>query len=240
MPSFRLLLIWLLPLAAAAQQAVPPVASASAEVVNVQGLRNPELKSYRTMLRGKAAFERHHALAPQATLAFVLLPKAHDVDLSGLELRIAGDSVSVPVALDAAHRFRLPEVPALAADADADLVLNRKRHSITWRPDIHTPGVPDGYRRLGDLRLECAVRWAVEVDDLPFLQSQAFKLLGGPCGSKLVNTIFLSPRRLQAVVLLAASGARPLDLEQHGWGFVPPLADPELSDDTLIELRYAD
>jgi len=206
-------------------------------VVNVQGLRNPELKSYKTMLKGKAAFERFHALAPQASLQYVLLPREHGQSMDGVTLRIAGDATSVPVDVDNEARFALPEIPALA-DTDAELMLNRKRSSVTWRPDVRSPGVPPGFRRLGDLRLECEVRWAVEYDDLIFVQRKAFAMLGGPCGTSLVATHFLSPRRLKAVVLHAGGKDVGVTVAKNGWSFVPPLGDKALGDDTLLELRY--
>ena len=229
----------LLPLAASAQDGAPqaPARADDTDVVKVQGLRNPELKSYRTMLKGNAAFERMHALAPLASLHYVLLAREPGQSMADLVLRIAGGELSVPVELDQEARFSLPVIAPLA-DADADLILNRKRSSVTWRPDIRSPGVPAGFRRLGDLRLECEVRWAVDYEDVIFVQRQAFNALGGPCGSSLVNTHFLASRKLKSVVLRRGDQAVELSVARNGWSFVPPLHDKTLSDDTLLEMRY--
>jgi hypothetical protein len=230
----------LLPLAGLGQEGASPAPISPADdigVVNVQGLRNPEIKSYRNMLKGNAVLQRFHALAPQASLKYVLLAREPGQSMEGVTLRIAGADLSVPVELDKDARFSLPEIAQLA-DADAELILNRKRSSVTWRPDVRSPGVPAGFRRLGDLRLECEVRWAVEYDDIIFVQRQAFNVLGGPCGSSLVNTHFLSPRRLKSVVLHSGDKEVAVTVARNGWSFIPPLHDKALSDDTLLELRY--
>jgi hypothetical protein len=82
------------------------------------------------------------------------------------------------------------------------------------------------------------VRWAVEYEDLFFVQRRAFSMLGGPCGSSLVATHFLSPRRLKAVLLQADGKQVEVPVARNGWSFVPPLHDKRLGDDTLLELRY--
>jgi hypothetical protein len=70
-------LLALLPWAAHAQEAPPAAAvvPAPAQTVTVTSTRDPVDKSYRKMIRGMERFEREHALAPQATLRFRLLPR---------------------------------------------------------------------------------------------------------------------------------------------------------------------
>src|SRR4051812_54241 len=65
--------------------------------VTVTSTRDPVDKSYRKMIRGMERFEREHALAPQATLRFHLLPRTPGVNMGGITLRVVGDQVSVPV-----------------------------------------------------------------------------------------------------------------------------------------------
>lgn len=138
----------LLPAAGAAAQDAPSV--------TVAATRDPVDKSYRKMLAGMDIFERNHALAPQATLRFQLLPRQPGTRLDGITLRVAGDSVSLPVPVAPDHTFTL-ERNAEAARQDAALVASRKTSTLTWRAQVRSPGVPDGMRRLGDLRLECLV-----------------------------------------------------------------------------------
>lgn len=139
---------WLLVTGAATAQDAPSV--------TVAATRDPVDKSYRKMLAGMDSFERNHALAPQATLRFQLLPRLPTTQLDGITLRVAGDSVSLPVPVADDHSFTL-ERNAQALNQDAALIASRKTSTLTWRAQVRSPGVPDGMRRLGDLRLECLV-----------------------------------------------------------------------------------
>ncbi|MRW86865.1 hypothetical protein GJ698_22615 [Pseudoduganella sp. FT26W] len=139
---------WLLAAGVAVAQTAPSV--------TVAATRDPVDKSYRKMLAGMDIFERNHALAPQATLRFQLLPRLPTTQLDGITLRVAGDSMSLPVTVAADHSFTL-ERNAQAAREDAALIASRKTSTLTWRAQVRSPNVPEGMRRLGDLRLECMV-----------------------------------------------------------------------------------
>ena len=91
--------------------------------VKVDATRDPVDKSYRKMLQGVERFERDHALAPQALLRFRLLPRQPGVDMTGVQLRIAGDSVSIPLPLAEDNSFA-PVRNAQAAREDAVLIAN--------------------------------------------------------------------------------------------------------------------
>lgn len=134
----------------------PPPVSGPIQSVTVSTTRDPVDKSYRRMIKGMDRFEREHALAPQASLRFRLLPRLSTAKMSGISLRIAGDSVTVPVPVAEDNSFVLPRVDA-ALREDAAVLANRKTNSMTWRVSVRTPGLPDHVRRLGDLRLECKV-----------------------------------------------------------------------------------
>lgn len=138
----------LLVLAAGAAPAIPTVL--------VPHVRDPVDKSYVKMIKGMDRFAREHALAPAATLRFRLLPRLPGASLDGVTLRVAGDQLSLPLALDADHSFNLPR-NAQALREDAAVVANRKGDTMTWRAWVQTPGLAPGTRRLGDLRLECRV-----------------------------------------------------------------------------------
>lgn len=139
-----------------AQAPAATEATAPAQRVTVAATRDPVDKSYRKMIAGMDRFERLHALAPQATLRFQLLPRLPDTQLDGITLRVAGDSVSLPVTVAPDHTFTLPR-DARALAEDAALIASRKTSTLTWRAQVRSPGVPAGMRRLGDLRLECQV-----------------------------------------------------------------------------------
>ncbi|GGC03309.1 hypothetical protein [Pseudoduganella buxea] len=212
---------------------------AAAPVVEVSGIRDPELKSYRTMARGLDAFDAERAHAPQASLRFLLRPAAPGESLDGLTLTISGESVKLPVTLAADGGFELPRSTAALEDK-AELVLNRKRHSFRWRPDVRSPGVPANTRRLGDLRLQCAVQWAIDREALTPQARAALGATGGPCHSPLAHTGFEAPQPLRAAWLRDGTRREALPVNrQRTRMFTPPLADRSWSDDALVEFDYA-
>ena len=242
--------------AAHAQDAAPPR-------VTVASTRDPVDKSYRKMIAGMDRFEREHALAPQAALRFELLPRLPSTQLDGITLRVAGDTLSLPVAVAPDHTFAL-ERNAQALKEDAALIASSKTSTLTWRARVRSPGVPANMRRLGDLRLECKV--GVQAGLLSN-NAQLFAWLGElftdpdrVCGTPQGNYLFFSERPLFAVTLHdgARNEALPFDMLYAGGtqtpatlpfcdcqvlldrSFYAPLWDRSWSDDTLLELHYQD
>ena len=161
------------PLAAAAVRVAMTLACATANAIEVQeksgtatdadrqtvtvtATRGPVDKSYRKMLKGMDLFEQMRGMAPNASLRYKLLPRQRDTRMEGIVLEIVGDTERIAVALAPDRTFTL-ERHQQALDEDASVQPNRKAHSLTWRTDIRTPGLPPDTRRLGDLRLECHV-----------------------------------------------------------------------------------
>ena len=231
--------------------------------VTVTATRDPVDKSYRKMITGMQRFEREHALAPQATLRFELLPRLPTTQLDGITLRVVGDTLSLPVAVAPDHTFTL-ERNAQALKEDAALIASRKTNTLTWRAQVRSPGVPAGMRRLGDLRLECLV--GVQAGLLSN-NDQMFAWLGElltdadrVCSSPQGNYLFFSERPLFAVTLHdgARSATLPFSMLYAGGtqtpatlpycdcqvlldrSFYAPLWDRSWSDDTLLELSYQD
>ena len=73
-------------------------------------------------------------LAPNAALRYKLLPRNADTRMDGIEVKIVGDTVTIPVAVAADHTFSL-ERNEKALDEYASVTLNRKEGSMTWRVD---------------------------------------------------------------------------------------------------------
>ncbi|MFC5500272.1 hypothetical protein ACFPOE_22205 [Caenimonas terrae] len=262
MRFFRLLgvSIALAATAAGALAQLPPV------TVVGKGVRNPVEKSYRKMVRGMDLFERRHALAPQATLAFRLLPRKRDTDMASVRVDVVGQEVdfNVPVAADGT--FVLPRNQQALAE-DAVVTPNRRAQTMTWRTEIRTPGLPPGTRRLGDLRLECEV--GMEADLISNNRSLFDRLAGlfadtpAYCSGRNQRYLFFSQRPLFGVTLV--SGARrqivPVDRLYAGATIDPtlpaelpfcdcevlldrtyflPLGDPGWPDDTLVQFEWMD
>jgi len=243
------------PTAAEAQAAGQPA------TVKVQSTRDPVDKSYRKMIKGMERFAREHALAPNAPLRFQLLPRLPTVDMTGITLRIAGDSVSVPVPVAPDNSFVLPR-NELALREDAAVVANRKTTSMTWRAQIITPGLPPGTRRLGDMRLECrvGVEAGLVSNSSPLFQwiSEALTSPEQVCGSPNGNYLFFAERPVFAVRLRAGERVETLPFNMLYAGgeqtradlqycdcqvmldrtFYAPIWDTSWPDDTLVEFEY--
>lgn len=229
--------------------------------VNVSTTRDPVDKSYRKMIKGMERFEREHAFAPQAPLRFQLLPRTPDVRMDGITLRVAGDTVSVPVPISADHSFVLPRNEQ-ALREDAAVLANRKTTSMTWRAMIRTPGLPPDTRRLGDLRLECRVGTEA---GLVSNNSQLFAWLSNAllspeqvCNSPEGNYLFFADRALFGVRLRAGNRVADLPFKMLYAGgdqtpemlrfcdcqvlldrtYYAPLWDTSWPDDTLVEFEY--
>jgi hypothetical protein len=239
-------LLLLLPLlqlcqpAAAAEDPQSATVTEEPQAVAVNGIKNPELRSYRTMLAGLDMFESKHHLAPTADhLRFVLIPRHASTSLAGLSLRIANDELSIPVALAADGSFVLPRDQA-AADGDAELLLNRARGEFSGMPRVTSANVPANMRRLGDVRLECQIAIAIAKKEINvLLRAAAAVALGGTdwCLSSRVSYGTYTPFPTDNVSLLSGE-KRGLLLSGHRLKYaVLPLADLSWPDDTLVEFQ---
>ncbi|WP_229208215.1 hypothetical protein [Duganella sp. Root198D2] len=234
----------------------------SIPTVEVPSTRSPVDKSYRKMLQGIERFKREHALAPQATLRFRLLPRQPGTAMQGIKLKVVGDTSSMDVPIGADNSFTL-DYQELLWREDAAVLANRKTLSMTWRAEVRSPGVPDGMRRLGDLRLECLVgmeaglvsnnaqlfAWLDE-----FLRS-ADKVCNDPHG----NYLFFTEKPLFSVTLLADERHATLPFHALYAGnppaaempfcdcqvlldrsYMAPVWDRSWPDDTLLHFEYMD
>lgn len=252
----------------AAQPPVQPPPQLSTQQQPVQSVtvpytRDPVDKSYRKMVRGMDLYARNIALAPQSTLRFRLLPRLPTVKLDGVALRIVGDHITLPVAVAPDHSFTL-ERNEQALREDAALVANRKTSSMTWRAQVTSSGVPDGMRRLGDLRLECLVGMeAGLVSNNARMFAWLSDLLAGPgqvCASPDGNYLQFTERPLFGVTLRSGDRVAVLPFRALYAGgtqtretlpfcdcqvlldrsYYAPIWDRSWPDDTLVEFDYMD
>lgn len=219
----------------------PQAAAEETPSVSVTGIRNPEMRSYRSVWAGLDAFDEYRALAPAAPLRFRILradgSPAGSAD--GLALRLASDEGSVPVPIGTDGLLTIERKRA-AYDADATFILNQKDGVFSARPEIRTPGLPDNVRRLGDLRLECRVMVAIARERMSFVARAALNtlMLGSDwCGKKDMNLAFPAPPGLEAARL--SHGGRAVALTLHDRDFMAPIGDRSWPDDALITLQFA-
>ncbi|HZX26733.1 MAG TPA: hypothetical protein VFF16_06675, partial [Telluria sp.] len=194
------------------------------------------------------AFEDRHALAPQApTVRFKLRARksAGPDPYAGLRLRLAGDQTAVDLALDPDGSFDLPSQDVVA-DADADLILNKRKGGYNWLPVVRSPGLPEGMRRMGDLRLECEVLIATVKEELGLMKTafiNTLMLSTDWCMNKRredVNIPSFAERPLAGAVLVEGDKRTALKVDSDPTVFIAPLADRRVADDALVELHYAD
>jgi hypothetical protein len=244
--------------AGAAADAVP--------TVTVSRTRDPVDKSYRKMLKGMDLFEKKRSMAPNASLRYKLLPRQRDTNMDGIVLRIVGDTVTMPVPVASDHTFTL-ERDQKALDEDASVMPNRKAHSMTWRTEIRTPGLPPNTRRLGDLRLECHVGMEADLisNFLPVIGQVAnfVQRMLDYCNGSEVHYLFFAERPLFSVTMVAGTRREILSVDELYAGasysltstadlaycdcqvlldrtYFLPLGDRSWPDDTLIEFEYMD
>lgn len=244
------------PLAAA--QASPAVPT-----VHVPYVRDPVDKSYRKMIKGMERFAREQALAPGASLRFRLLPRLPGARLDDLTLRVAGDTLSLPLAIAPDRSFVLPHNEQ-ALREDAAVVANRKSDSMTWRAWVHSPGLAPGTRRLGDLRLECRVGMDADLvsNSAPIFGwlSDMLSDTAKVCGQADGNYLFFADRPVFNVILSAGSRREALPFRMLYAGgeqsaatlpfcdcqvlldrsYYAPLWDRSWPDDTIISFDYMD
>jgi hypothetical protein len=224
--------------------AMPAAHAAGTDVpkVEVDSIRNPDMRSYRSVWAGLDAFDEHHALAPAAPLRFRIL-RADGTPATaadGLALRLASDDASRPVTVGADGLLSIERDKA-AYDADAAFILNQKKGRFSAVAEIRTPGLPENVRRLGDLRLECRVMVAIAKDGLNFVTRAAINtlMLGSDwCGKKDMNLSFPVERALDSARL--SHGGRSIALTLHGKSYMAPVGNRNWPDDALVELTYAE
>lgn len=220
--------------------AVAPAAGMAQQTVQVSGTRDPQLKPYRQMLKGVDAFDAYHAkLAPHAEMRFELRAGNGTPPVDGLALNIVGDKVRIALPLAPDATFTIPRSKE-AADDDADMILNRKKDQVMWRPHIRSPGVPDNARRLGDLRLECEMSWAVVRQDMSFVMRNSLSLAGGLCHTSMVGLHYAAPRPVKAIALVSGERRQSLQVGKDGQGYLIPLHDSSWNDETLVVYEFKD
>jgi hypothetical protein len=224
--------------------------------------RDPEEKSYRSMLKGIAIFEQYRSMAPNALLRFKVYPRQLDVSMNGLAANIEGKNTRIPLQLSDDKTFVLP-VDAQMRDDGAVVSFNRKAGSLTWRAEIRTPGLASNVRRLGDLRLECKVAVAADLIAYPRLPPNVLLAsLPNVCQNRFGGVGFIADRPLFGITLVhgnqreifpsrklhanESSEEKSLFLSALDWGLyidrLFSLGDYALNwpDDTLLEFSYID
>lgn len=226
-------------LAAAAERSAPD----HPDTIDVNAVRDPEVRTYAAILAGLDAFDRHRHLAPGVdALRFRVQPPRDAVPDAVLRVRLEGDDGFVlPIAPDERGEYVVPRSDAAKA-ARSDLVLNQKKSRYRIQPHVRTPGLPDNVRRLGDLRLECKVwvaiskeeiglMWTLTINGLLRSRDWCAFLDQGKAG-------YAFHVREPLVRAILHEGNRSALLESRKRSFIAPLHDLSWSDEALVELEF--
>lgn len=208
--------------------------------VEVTGVKDPELRSYRQLVAGLDAFDEYRHMAPSAdVLRFRLKPRHADEPMAGLVLRMKGNQMSSELPLAADGTFVLPRDQA-ALDDDADLILNRKKGVFGGVPVVRSNNVPANMRRLGDVRLECRVGVAIGKKEINFaVRALAATVLGTTdwCKSAKIHYGTAAPYPSDSITLVHGDRRALLYQGSQQKYFRLPLSDTSWPDDTLIEFQ---
>lgn len=218
--------------------------SASPSAVEIKGIKNPVLKPYRIMATGFDAMDKHRALAPNAhELKFRINANTHAPAgvWEGLTLRLEGANTNMVLPIDAEHTFTLPRSTTAATD-NAQLVLNRDPGQFNWAPQVRSAGVPAGFVRMGDARMECQVMVAVIKKMANFAASMTVSGFFGTtnwCSSDKFDIPTFTGKHIASATLLHGSERIKLKVENDATGFMAPIRDSRYGNDDLIEVIYA-
>lgn len=248
------LLVGALALPAAAQ---PPEAQLGRVEVQGEAATAREKKTLAQLFKAEALFEKFHALAPQAALKFRVYARTRAEQTQRLELGLMTPVGRQPVLLDDEDRFVI--APAWhGLDAGTELRSRLADGRVTWRPDIRTPGWPEGERRLGDLRLQCRVGFDSGVARGPVGLAWLLSLTLDDCEDRDWSPSNFADRPVFAVTLVHGErrqtlsnrllhGLRDGSGGSYDWGyslrermFRLPLADPSWPDDTRVLFEAMD
>ncbi len=217
------------------------MAQEAPKLVEVKGMRDPQMQTYRGVAAGLDAFDKYRALAPRAgPLRFRVRPRAdnHGASIAGITLDIVGRRVMTPVAIATDGLFTI-ERDQMAYEDKADLVFNHKRYLFTAFAEVRTPGLPDHVRRVGDLRLECQVNVAIVKTEIPlFIHVMANTVFGGGDWCDKIG-IYRSVPSAGLTKATLVHGAHRKDFSLRDIRDTIKIPELDWPDDTLLELDYA-
>lgn len=200
---------------------------------------NPMAWRYRLLQTAQDVFEeRAAAQAPGAALSF-RLPKV-DPAQAGSQVEIVRADKRIPLPMDSNVSFALV-ADAQAAQDDAMVVVNRnfrKGHVNHPLVQVRSPGLPEGVKRMGDLRLACEAQIAMaKAEGLKFRAMLVTASLFGldVCDKLEVNDIDAPPGPYDTVTI-EEGGRRLVQLATQE--NLTRLSDKDWSDNARISYTF--
>ena len=217
-------------LAALATQAAPAARpEAATSDVLVVGQREPFRLSARALRAAQATFgEQRSRFAPASSLRFVASLTRGTAAAGPIALRLTDGTRSLPIVLDPDGVFALPTLP----EGKWWLEGNHGPRRIRIRPQVLSPGSERYDRRLGDIRLQCRVFWAMGKADAPLLAAPLVGMIdaAGACNSRRIGFHERTPRPIRTAMLVEGSRAVPLRTTRDRMSYQMPTADRHFGD----------
>jgi hypothetical protein len=197
----------------------------------------PMAWDYRLLSRALEVFERRApTLAPGASLFFAL-PK---VDGGNTTVELVGPTGRTRLPMPTPTTFILPHDKAHSGDAQVVVNRNFEPGNVN-HPNIvvRSPNLPDGVRRLGDLRLACEAQMAQAKGEgmklRMILGALDTFLSDGICGKLAIDQLDTPASAFDRVVLSAGERREVLATTGKNDERLPKLGDRSWPDDTRIE-----
>lgn len=210
----------------------------SEQAIQITGVKDPDWKPYKVMVKGLDAFKKFQSFSPAAVAKFILKPRKEEVSLQGISLKMVVEGVSSPIPFDADGVFDLPR-DENALQKNAELVINSKKSLYRWWPHVRSPQLAANQRRLGDLRIECEMFWAIYYDDIPFLVRNPLRMMGGPCKSTKVMMHFPSDYlQIKEATLIQNGKHFILPISKSKTNYYVPIFNQDYSNDAIIQIEY--
>lgn len=195
----------LTPLACAADDPAPT------QQVTITAQRDAEWNTYRHAYKAAAMFERHTATRPLIQAHMQIRPRAPGASLQGMQVQLAGTSMTMNLAVDGIGRVTMPMIKA-AYDEDAVLRLNRQKGYYRFSGRFTIRERADGIYSAAQLREACEQVLGAQRDS-----GSRFRMMGKKC----VGVKFVYAPGVDAAIALrdaagkesaiAAADAEPFD-----------------------------
>ncbi|MDE2441361.1 MAG: hypothetical protein KGP14_10075 [Betaproteobacteria bacterium] len=215
-------------------QPKPDAAQADAEPeIIVTGFSKPFKLTGKQLVRAQQAFvAKRSEFAPDSQLYFRVASQDGS-SIEGLDLYLKNGDEIIDLPLDSQSRFI---VPALS-NKDWTLYANRGRKALSVTPSILSPGTSDLNRRLGDLRLQCNVYWAMLSPETSIFARALFSSAGG-CKSGKFGYYVNTERAIASGSVSNGGTSIPIRL----WGdhrYAAPIGEKRMPNDARVVLQPA-
>ncbi len=229
--SFVALLLMATYLHVPAHAAPPPSSKETVDKeITVIGLVDKPQFSAKMLRSIMNAYAKNRYLAPQAPLRF----RVEDASKADVALRFwlsTGDNiVDLPISADG-----MVDLSNMVITKETKLYSNRAILDLNLRPKIFSPNTSNQARRLGDLRLECRIIWAMVEAEIPLPIKATFAWVGNPCASKKVGIYQKVPFPLSRATVEFEGKTQSVPISE-GDIYRPPIYDKKVPHEAVVRL----